>query len=204
MGVNELARTSHHSKRKVQEILAQAEPAPARARQPGPSLLDPLKPIIDAILTADEQAPPKQRHSAAKIFRRLCAEHGYTGGEERVRLYVRAPQRQHVETFIPLDHDPGQRLEADFGHIYVDFPEGRKQIPVLALVWSHSICPFAVALPSERTEAILEGMVQGFAFFGCVPREVWWDNPKTVAAAIFSGRQGQLHARYQGFAHHSV
>ena len=37
---------------------------------------------------------------------------------------------------------------------------------------------FAVALPTERTEAILEGMVQAFEFFGCIPREVWWDNPK--------------------------
>jgi hypothetical protein len=33
----------------------------------------------------------------------------------------------------------------------------------------------AVALPSERTEAILAGMVEGFAFFGCVAWEVWID-----------------------------
>lgn len=26
-------------------------------------------------------------------------------------------------TFIPLDHDPGQRVECDFGHIHVDFPK---------------------------------------------------------------------------------
>src|SRR5208282_3783573 len=81
---------------------------------------------------------------------------------------------------------------------------GRQQVPVLILVWSHSNCPFAMGLPSERTEAILEGMVQGFEFFGCVPREVWWDNPKTVAAAIFSGRQRQLHPRYQALASHYV
>ncbi len=61
-----------------------------------------------------------------------------------------------------------------------------------------------MALPSERTEAILEGMVQGFEFFGCIPREVWWDNPKTVAAAIFSGRQRQLHPRYRALASHYV
>ena len=32
---------------------------------------------------------------------------------------------RHQETFIPLGHLPGQRLEADFGHIHVDFPDGR-------------------------------------------------------------------------------
>ena len=48
---------------------------------------------------------------------------------------------------------------------------------------------FAIALPTQRTEAILEGMSQAFEFFGCVPKEVWWDNPRTVADAILSGRE---------------
>jgi hypothetical protein len=51
-------------------------------------------------------------------------------------------RREHRETFIPLAHDPGQRLEADFGHIYVDFPTGRQQVPVLIAVWSYSNYPF--------------------------------------------------------------
>ena len=36
---------------------------------------------------------------------------------------------QHL-TFIPLNHDPGQRIEADFGHVYVGYLEGRRQVPV--------------------------------------------------------------------------
>ena len=201
MGINELARTFHHSKRKVQEILGQAEARPYE-RQQALSILDPYKPIIDAILKADEEAPRKQRHTASKVYRRLRAEHGYLGGAERVRLYIRSQQRSHVETFIPLDHDPGQRLEADFGHIYVDFPEGRQQVPVLLTTWAYSNCPFAIALPTERTEAILHGLVEAFTFFGCVPREVWWDNPTTVAAQIFKGRERRPHERYAALASH--
>ena len=131
MSIKALARQFHHSRRKIREILASAEPKPYVRLNPPPTLLEPFQPIIDAILAADEQAPPKQRHTAAKIFRRLRAEHGYPGGYDRVRLYVRQKARRHRETFIPLDHDPGQRLEADFGHIYVDFPDGRRQVPVL-------------------------------------------------------------------------
>ena len=202
MGVNDLARTFHHSKRKIQQILAQAEPRPVRKRQSGPSLLDPFKPIIDAILAADEEAPPKQRHTASKLFRRLRDEHGYPGGAERVRLYVRAHRQRHVETFIPLDHEPGQRLEADFGHIYVDFPDGRQLVPVLVTTWGYSNCPFAIALPTERTEAVLHGLVEAFLFYGCVPRELWWDNPKTVAPLIFKGRARGLHERYAALGSH--
>jgi transposase len=202
MGINQLARTFHHSKRKIRQILDEAEPSPYPKRRPGPSVLDPFKPVIDAILKADETAPPKQRHTAAKIFRRLRAEHGYSGSAERVRLYVCSQRQRHVETFIPLDHDPGQRLEADFGHIYVDFPHGRQQVPVLLATWAYSNCPFAIALPTERTEAILHGLVEAFAFFEAVPRELWWDNPKTVAPWIFPGRQRGLHERYAALASH--
>jgi transposase len=191
----------HHSRRKIREILAQPEPKPYQ-RRPLPSVVDPFQSVIDAILEADQEAPRKQRHTAAKIFRRLRAEHNYPEWYDRVRRYVRGQQRGQLETFIPLDHDPGQRLEADFGHIHVDFPDGRWLVPVLLVTWAYSNCPFALALPNERTEAILHGLVEAFTFFGCVPREVWWDNPKTVAAHLFAGRQRQLNDRYQALASH--
>jgi len=202
LGIRALAKLFHHSRRKIREILAMPEPKSYQRLNPPPSILDPFKPCIDAILAADEEAPRKQRHTASKIWRRLQQEHGYSGGYERVRRYVRERQRCQRETFIPLDHDPGQRLEADFGHIYVDFPDGRKQMPVLVVTWAFSNCPFAIALPTERTEAILHGLVEAFAFFGCVPREVWWDNPTTVAPHLFKGRQRQINERYQALASH--
>ena len=49
-------------------------------------------------------------------------------------------------------------------------------------------------------EAILEGMSQAFEFFGCVPTEVWWDNPKTVATAILKGRERTINERYAALA----
>jgi hypothetical protein len=119
-----------------------------------------------------------------------------------VRRYIGRQQRQAQETFIPLAHEPGQRVEADFGQIAVDYPDGRQTVPVLLVTWSYSNCPFALALPTQRTEAILAGMVEAFGFFGCVPREVWWDNPTTVAVAILQGRQRQLHPRYAALASH--
>jgi transposase len=202
LGVKALARQFGHSRQKIREILANPEPKRYVRIRRAPLILDPFKPIIDAIVEADEQAPRKQQHTVSRLWRRLQQEHGFSGGYERVRLYLLGKQRQKRETFIPLDHDPGQRLEADFGHIYVDFPEGRKQVPVLIMTWGYSNCPFALALPTERTEAILHGMTEAFHFFGCVPREVWWDNPKTVAPFLCKGRQRVLHERYRALASH--
>ena len=139
-----------------------------------------------------------------QVFRRLQYVHGYHGCYGQVQRYVHKHRRRHRETFIPLGHLPGQRLEADFGHIHVDFPDGRRQIPFLVTVWAYSNAPFVLALPFERTEAILEGMVRAFEFFGCVLKEVWWDNPRIVATFILQGRERRLHPRHAELASHYV
>jgi transposase len=203
MSIREIASTFHHSRRKVRQILAQPQPATYTRTKPPPApVLGSFHTTIDAILAADEDAPPKQRHTAMQVFRRLCDEHSYHGGYDQVRRYVARHRKSHKETFIPLAHHPGVRLEADFGHIHVDFPDGRRLVPVLINAWAYSNHGFALALPSERTEAILAGMVAGFSFFGCVPREVWWDNPRTVVRQIFKGRERRPNEYYQALASH--
>jgi transposase len=203
MSIRQIARRFGHSRRKIREVLQESEPHPYTLPQDRPApRLGPYKAVIEQILVEDEQAPRKQRHTAAKLYRRLREEHGYPGGYDQVRRYVGKLGRIQQETFIPLTHPPGRRLEADFGHIHVDFPAGRQLVSVLLLTWSHSGYRFAVALPSEQTEAILAGMVEGLAFFGCVPWEVWWDNPTTVATAILQGRQRKVQERYAALASH--
>jgi transposase len=205
MTIRRIARTFHVSRRKVREALASPEPRPYTRTKPPPApVLGPFTAIIDQILCDDRDAPPKQRHTAAQLFRRLHDEHGYHGSYPTVRRYVATHRWRASPTFIPLAHPPGHRLEADFGHIHVDFPNGRRTVPFLVTVWAYSNCPFVLALPTERTEAVLEGMVRALEFFAAVPREVWWDNPKTVATVILRGRQRHLHPRYAALASHST
>jgi hypothetical protein len=130
-----------------------------------------------------------------QVFRRLVTEHGYRGAYDAVRRYIGKRRRRERPTFIPLDHDPGQRQEADFGHTYVDFPDGRRQVPVLLVAWAYSHAPFAMAMPTERIESILAGMVAAFEFFGCAGREIWWDNPNkaprgSAGHTLRGGRRG--------------
>jgi len=66
--------------------------------------LDPLVPVIERILEEDQARPRKQRHMARRIFERLRAEHGFTGGETIVKDYVRERRRQGQEMFVPLVH----------------------------------------------------------------------------------------------------
>ncbi len=205
MSIRQIARQFGHSRKTVRHALVHADPHPdpLTRNRPAPKL-GPFQAIIDQILGDDETAPPKQRHTAAQVFRRLRDEHGYHGGYAQVQRSVRRRRPRQAETFIPLGHLPGRRLEADFGHIYVDFPEGRRPVPFLVTAWAYSNAPFVLALPFERTEAILQGMVAAFEFFGAVPKEVWWDNPRTVATLILQGRERQTHPRYAALASHYV
>jgi transposase len=201
--IRQIADQLQHSPKTILKALAHPEPPPVVPSGPRAApVFGPFRPLVDAILDADADAPRKQRHTASQVFRRLRDEHGYDGSYDQVRRHVQARRRDRRETFIPLDHPPGHRAEADFGHIHADFPDGRRPVPVLVVTWSYSNCPFALALPTERTEAILHGLVEAFAFFGCVPRELWWDNPKTVAVHLFRGRERTLQPRYAALASH--
>jgi transposase len=205
MSIHQIARQFKHSRNTVRHALVHADPHPEPLTRDRPApKLGPFQTVIDQILIDDETAPPKQRHTAAQVFRRIRDEQGYVGGYAQVQRYLRQHRRRHQETFIPLGHLPGHRLEADFGHIHVDFPEGRRLVPFLVTAWAYSNAPFVLALPFERTEAVLEGMVAAFEFYNAVPKEVWWDNPRTVATLILQGRDRQLHPRYAALASHYV
>jgi len=204
MSIRKMARRFGHSRKSIRKALANPQPNPYTLTQPRDApVLGRYYGVIDQILADDQQAPPKQRHTAAQIYRRLRgAPHHYPGSYDQVRRYVGKQRKLKRATFIPLAHEPGQRLEADCGHIYVDYPEGRRQVPVFIATWSYSHARFAMALPTERTEAVLEGLTQALTFFGCVPQELWWDNPKTIATQILRGRQRQLNDRYAAFVSH--
>ena len=53
-----------------------------------------------------QSAPPKQRHTAKRIYERLRAEHGYAGGYTTVKDYVREHRARGQEMFVPLMHPP--------------------------------------------------------------------------------------------------
>jgi hypothetical protein len=62
-------------RRTVRAVLSSATPAPRKPRVAQAPKLDPLKPIIDAMLVADLDAPRKQKHTARRIRARLVDEH---------------------------------------------------------------------------------------------------------------------------------
>ena len=98
MSIRDLARTFQHSRRKIRQILAEGQPRPYTRTQPTPApMLGAFHSVIDAILADDENAPPKQRHTAMQVYRRLRDEHSYRGGYDSVRRYIGQQRREQRE-----------------------------------------------------------------------------------------------------------
>ncbi|MFI7705454.1 hypothetical protein [Nonomuraea sp. NPDC049480] len=61
--------------RTIRKALDSNWPEPRKKQAPRPTRLDPYKPVIDGMLRADLDAPPKQKHTVKRIFDRLLDEH---------------------------------------------------------------------------------------------------------------------------------
>ena len=104
----------------------------------GKPKLGPLIPVIDAILAADVTAPPKQRHKAKRIFERLQAEHGFTGGYTVVKTMCGSPSPGAGR---PLAHPPGH-AQVDFGEAIAVIGGVRQKIHVFLTDVPHSDASF--------------------------------------------------------------
>ena len=130
MPVRALARKYDVHRRTVRQAIASpvppdrkvpARPAPVREAVAG---------WIDEMLREDLAAPRKQRHTARRVFERLCDERDARVSYSYVAKYVArrraeiaAEDRDGAEGvagFVPQAREPGAEAEVDFGDVTVE------------------------------------------------------------------------------------
>lgn len=175
----------------LQKILANSEPPGYRqdaARTK--TKLGPYLGVITEILEQDRNAPPKQHHTAKRIFERLRDEHGYEGGITQVKEAVARQLRHAREVFIPLSHPPGEaQFDFGFATVRIAGQERKAAFAVMALPFSDA---FHVSVyQRECTETFQAAHVSAFSFFGGVPTRTSYDNT-TIAVSKIMGREREL------------
>jgi transposase len=179
----------------VDKILEHPEPPGYRSKVPrGRPKLGPFVSVIEAILEADKEAPPKQRHTAKRIFERLRDEQGYVGSEITVRRFVRQKRQHSAEVFVPLSHLPGE-AQFDFGEATVEIAGVRRKAALAVMTLPYSDAFFVWAYPRECTETFQAAHLAAFGFFGAVPRRISCENvPRNIFAVLLPtwlcGRDG--------------
>ena len=176
-------------KKYAEEVDFNLNNKPKRGR---PSKLDPVKPIIDAWLTEDLNRPVKQRHTAKRVYDRLCNEHGdiFNASERTVRSYVAAKKKElygEKEGYLPLEHPPGE-AQADFGEIVMIEQGQRVKGYELILSLPYSNAGYTQVFRGQNQECLLTGLKDIFEHLEHVPRIIWFDNLSAAVAGI--GNQG--------------
>ena len=176
----------------LKKMLANDEPPGCRqAKQRPKPKLDAFLPVLRQMLEDDGKAPPKQRHTARRIFERLRDEHGYTGGETVVKDAVREWRISRREVFLPLSHPPGE-AQVDFGEATVRIAGKETKVALFVMTLPYSGAMFVQAFPKECTETFMEGHRRAFEELGGVPRRISYDNSAIAVIEVLKGRERKL------------
>ena len=139
--------------------------------------------------------PPKQRHTAKRLWERLRQE-GFTGGYTVVKDAVRELTQRNQEVFVPLVHRPGE-AQVDFGYALAKVNGQLRKVAFFVMGLPYSDAAFVMAFERECTETFWEGHAQAFEFLKGVPHRITYDNTKVAVAKILGG--GKDRRLTQGF-----
>ncbi|RME45543.1 MAG: IS21 family transposase [Chloroflexi bacterium] len=202
--IRQIQRETGYHRQTIRKALRDGAVPEYALKAPRPSpVMDPVKPIIDQWLAEDEARPPKQRHTAKRIYQRLTTEYGFQGAESTVRRYVGQRRKAlRSQVFIPLGYVPGQTAQVDFGTAQAIIAGEELTVQLFCLRLGYSKQPFVTALPTQAQEAFFEGHVRAFDFLGGVPREIVYDNLKAAVKRILEGRNREEQATFKAFRSH--
>lgn len=187
--VRQIARELHCSRKTVDKALTSAAPAAyTRSLPPASPKLGPFKQRLAELLAEREQQPPKQRYTAAKLYQILHAE-GYQGSPARLRGYLGSIgwRQPRPRSFFPLEFDPGQDAQVDWGEAVAVVAGVRLIIQLFVLRLCFSRRTFAMAFPTQRQEAFFLGHIHAFRFIGGIPHRISYDNLSTAVRKVLTG-----------------
>jgi transposase len=194
-------------RRMVREALSSAVPAGSKPQQRRLRKLEAVTACIDRILIEDRQAPPKQRHTARRIWQRLQAEvPGFDGSERTVRAYVHRQRRQSGltgrEVFVPQSYAWGVEAQVDWYEAWAVLSGERIKLQVFELRSMASGGAFHRAYTHATQQAFLEAHEQAFRYFDGVFRLLRYDNLGSAVKKILRGHQREETSRFIAFRSH--
>ena len=135
------------------------------------------EPFRELILQGLEHGLSRQR-----IWQDLQVEHGFDGGYDCVKRFVRRLRGTTDLPFRRMECAPGEEAQIDFGTgAPIVGPDGkRRRTHVLRVVLSHSRKAYSESLFRQTTEDFVRALENAFWHFGGVPKTLVPDNLKAA------------------------
>jgi transposase len=161
-----------------------------------PSKLDPFKGYLQERVAAAHPSWIPARVLLAEI-----KALGYTGGSTILSDYMATLKPQcRPDPLVRFETAAGQQMQVDWGA----FRLGPARLSAFVATLGFSRFTFGTFVENERFETLRSCHEHAFDAFGGVPREVLYDNMRTVVQARNAYGQGQhrFHPGLRDFAHH--
>lgn len=143
----------------------------------------------------------KQKHTAKRIYDRLVDEKGFTGGESTIRRKVREIRESLPKAFVPLQFDPGDALQIDWGEADI-YENGQKvRIHLFCARLCYSCRPVVLAYHCQNSESFYDAIVKTFDMIGGVTKRVIFDNGKVAVKEGF-GARAKMQSGYEALSAH--
>lgn len=201
LSIRAIHRKLQVDRQTIRKAIVEPVPKGYQLEQPRAApVLGPYHERIHELLDESEKLPRKQRYTARTIFKILRAE-GYQGCEGGVHNYVcqLRKERKRKEAYLPLEFDAGQDAQVDWGEATVRMAGEILKVQFFSMRLNHSKARFVMAFPFQKQEAWFEGHIQGFHFFGGVPRRITYDNLKTAVYRVLEGKKRQEQQAFKEF-----
>ena len=161
-----------------------------------------VRAFIQECFAQDEaEGLKKQSHTARRIYHRLKKEKGFTGGESTIRNIVNEMRPKNKEAFMPLQFDPGEAAQIDWGEATVYFRDEKTKVQLFCYRPCYSADIFVKAFYRQNQESFLEGHVDAFTHFNGVPGKIIFDNARVAVKEGF-GLYAKPQAAYQALSAH--
>jgi transposase len=144
---------------------------------------------------------PKQSHTARRIHRRLVDEKGFTGAESTIRRIVRGMRQPIKEAFVPLEFDPGEAAQVDWGEATIYLKGEKTKVQLFCYRLCHSADIFVKAFFRQNQESFLEGHVAAFTHGNGIPKKIIFDNARIAVKEGF-GLYAKPQDAYQALSAH--
>lgn len=193
--IRDIARLLKVSRNTVRRYI-RGEGLPRYERKARPSKLDYYKQYI-----AERVRAAAPEWIPATVLQRELRALGYTGGLSILKEHLATLKPvARPEPLIRFETEPGRQMQADFATI----GRGKDRLAVFIATLGWSRAAFVEFVTDERMETLLGCHERAFSYFGGVPREVLYDNMRTVVTE--RDRYGPGLHRYNrtflDFAHH--
>ena len=199
--IRQIERETGHSRRTIRRAISKTAPpvkaTPSPAPRSGP-VFGPFRARVEALIGENASLPRKQQYTSHRIFEILRAE-GYQGCESRIRQYLAVWRETHSppERFLPLDFEPGQDAQVDWGEAYAIINGQRQKVQFFVMHLCYSRRTYAACFPSQNQESFLWAHVAAFRYFGGIPHRISYDNLATAVKLAFEKTGKRRRSRHE-------